>query len=208
MSLLTKTQLLKSILNKTGLEKKQIFLIVLYGSNLDLNYPDKDIDLFIVVNNQIDYQTIEIDNYDLIFVNQDYFHIALGNFEPLIIEPLLTGKIIWGHQEDYQQIISRQTITNANLIHLCYLALKLYYWAELNYQNQAYQDCLQNLSYALSYFLMAQSLKHQNKILCFQQMLKNQLLAKTTSLLKQKQKNPQNIREILDLSTKYLTDFL
>lgn len=204
---MTKQDIIHAFFTKTGLDPKNVYQLFLYGSNQNLTDKQKDIDLLTVIISPVDYQTIVQDNYDIILINQEYFQVALQNFEPLVTEPLLHGQIILGKQTDYQKLLKSQKISPDNLLHLLYLTCKLHLWAEANFKNKEYQLCLQNLGYSLSYFLMAQSLKQNQQIISYQKMLANELFFEIISLLKRKSKNPDLIREKLDLSTKYLTSF-
>lgn len=202
-------EILDQIFKITRKKGKKIEHIFLYGSNQDLQSEEKDIDLLVILKGHHEYSNIENDQLDIIFLGFTAFFRAIINFEPLVLEPILTGKCIYGEKEDYQKLINSQEINLFKIIYLLNSSYTLMVWAKQNFDQSEFKSCLINLSWALSYYLMAKSLKNDEKYLSFQEMLKlDSPLNQVIKALKSVSQKQQNTRKLLDLSTQYLTQHI
>ncbi len=172
---MTEKELLEKLATFSLIEELKYLFI--YGSNSDLEADDKDIDLLAVVNNPrgyLYYKVEKTDQVDLIIVNEDYFQRAISNFEPLVLEPLLKGRLLRSFasvEVDFRQKIWQQEFHKKNLVYLTSFAFTLLCWAFERWDKKNYEECLMNLTYVFSYAAMAENLSKYKEPVFYWQLL-------------------------------------
>jgi len=68
---------------------------ILYGSRR----PGRDIDILVVLNCAPPVPTAVLGYLDLLMFGRDYFDTALSLFDPVVVEPVLTGELLFGNEQ-------------------------------------------------------------------------------------------------------------
>ena len=140
------------------LKSEKLRLVILFGSYVsEKNY--NDIDVYCLTNSGSSWQNFRIGNFDVLKVNIDEFNRMLRLLDPMLCtEPFLSGRLIYGNREEYEDIKQKIMNTKPTYDIISYLyrkSITLYLdsieW--LSYGSPA--DSLSCLSYSISYNLFS-----------------------------------------------------
>lgn len=98
-----------TILGEILLERR-IAQVQLYGSNIDMGQMGHDIDLLVVLGETWDYERRMVGRFDLIFLSRPDAHRLARVYDPVITEPVLTGKTISG-----SPVIDKRTLEHSEV---------------------------------------------------------------------------------------------
>lgn len=154
--------LVNNILNELkGDSSNPLHQLYLYGSQLK----GSDIDLFAITKKKPLQQYIIIGKVDIYFQSMDDFYDKINKLDTLVTEPLLTGKLLFGDENEHSYLIKKLINTKICSEHLTYLMSCSFneYLNSLSFRKQFEFDNstnsllwgLVNLSYAYSYFHFA-----------------------------------------------------
>jgi len=127
-------QKIKSSLGESSSELMKILTnlnvvqIIRYGSNLNSDKDDCDIDLLVVVADTISYERFIIGKYDLVILSSVDFFEFVKKFDPIVTEPLLTGKTVLGNINKEKKTILEANPTKEICDYLSERANEIYSW--------------------------------------------------------------------------------
>ncbi len=172
--------LLFNLLNYISIEN--IISAYQYG-----NKNGKDIDIFILCKNDICYDRTEIEKFDFTIVGHRYFDHFLKSFDPIVSEPLLTGRLISGLDllQSTQRLRSLDA-SDATVKHHLNMAQQVFLSAE-HYEKLSLEIAFLNLVFSLSYYYFADYYANNKKVILF-----SYLLEKSDYLLKKAFKTYKN----------------
>ena len=143
------------------LSQKRIAHIQLYGSNLNMDQMEHDIDLLVIIDESCEYERRMISPFDLVFLSRREALRLARSFDPVITEPVLTGKTIAGSPVIDKWKLEHSEVSKKACYFLCYRAKKVLNWtissaggkqAVRQLLNSAVaSNIIQNLSYVASY---------------------------------------------------------
>ena len=168
---------------RDALHDKKIAHIQLYGSNLDLNQTGHDIDLLIVLDESCDYERRIVAPFDLIFISRNEALRLAKSFDPVITEPILTGKTIAGIPVIDKWKLKHSEVSQKACQSLYCRAKEIMDWTvsssggkqeiiKLLYSSAA-SNIIQNLTYIASYLAFSFHYSTYTKPLTLKQLCQN-----------------------------------
>jgi hypothetical protein len=181
--------------------RELIRLIIWYGS-----HNTRDIDIFIVINWDIDYHHAEIGKFDFTIVGEKWLGYMLKHFDPTVTEPLLTGDVVWG--EVYSMVYRNWLIypnikqTNEEISHhLLQKANRSCNWAIAHCNSGRYREASVTLSFSVSYIYFADYYQTEKYAIRFSKLIElypNSLLTKILEYSKNQEfENVTNMKEFI-----------
>lgn len=126
--------ILKNIFSIFG--KENVNLIIFYG-----NEQGKDIDVFVVIAGESEYNCTQQGRFDITYVGEKWLTEMIEFFDPLLTEPILTGKTIYGNSSHIKNALSKIRPSRNMINYLKNKAFLYFQWA--------YAHCCNNdLTYA------------------------------------------------------------
>ena len=80
------------------------------------NLSGRDIDLFLITSEDQLYKQIEFDIYDITIIGSKYVRRLIQIKDPIVIEPLLTGKLILGTDNNTQILNDKNNVQTEEAI--------------------------------------------------------------------------------------------
>lgn len=179
-------------------DKRNILSAIHYG-NLEGN----DIDILVIVKSDIYYDRIENEDLDLTVVGIKYLEYLLSVFDPIVVEPFLTGKTVCGENflqaKEYLLNISsnKQTVE-----HHMNFANEIYKTVDVYINCNKLKYAIANIVFCLSYIRFAQYYSTSKKVITFKKLIKlnqDSLLIDTYQHMKS---NKYDLNQILKYSHK------
>lgn len=134
--------------------------VIQYGSSVRDTQDCNDIDLFAICDDAVQRENFELGHWDVIRLTEDQFHSYTERLDPVYCtEPLLTGELIYGDDEWYQDtktevqsITPSQQVIDHNLIE----SFNEYRRA-MNHLHQGHPtEAAKILSFSISHWIYAQ----------------------------------------------------
>jgi len=159
---------------------KKLFSIVQHDSVLNVIwYGDKkgsDMDLFVLLDNDCGYYPVRTKGLDIIFVSKDSLDTMLYHFDPIVIEPLYGGEIIYG-PFDLIENCQRELSYNDDVVpYLLKWAKTCYEWAKDCMLMGKKASALNNLIFCYSHIKIAERYLETLKLVLFKDILDNWLI--------------------------------
>jgi hypothetical protein len=138
------------------LKSERTIFIIQYGSSLYGEYFN-DIDLFLIEEGQREVEEIIIGNLDIARMGINNFGGYIDKKDPtLATEPILTGKLIFGNEEEFNKLKRRLMEGSADINYLLRASLAEHLKAIQFVEYQRLKESLGSLSFAFSYRLFAE----------------------------------------------------
>jgi hypothetical protein len=146
---------------------EQIESVTWYG-----NRRGKDTDLFVVLKDNNDrYGGVFYEQLDIAFLSRSLVPTLIGNLDPLITEPLLTGKVLFGSIDKDKESLIATRVHNEVSSYLLERAEFLYELAVNAAYNGKFSNTLNILNFVYSYSLYAFRYWSGNDIVLFKDIL-------------------------------------
>jgi hypothetical protein len=127
-------------------------LVFQYGSN-----SGRDIDLFVILRGKAKYNCIHQTQLDITYVGDHWVDEMLACFDPLITEPIITGRVIFGEgEEHFQKRLSESRPTEKSVEYLRDKAIQFLEWAKNHYQSGNFSESSNCLRFAISFYLFSE----------------------------------------------------
>lgn len=128
-------------------EKEDVRAVIYFGNKGGL-----DIDIFVVINKDIEYNCIKRDKLDITYAGGERLNEMVLHWDPLITEPIMSGETIYG---DISGICEKINTTTVPLREICdYLdkkARQFIQWAEIYFQRGDLVNVCECLRFAISF---------------------------------------------------------
>jgi len=163
--------------------EKLIKTAIWYG-----NKKGQDIDVFIILKNNIQYNCFQYKEFDISYINETKIIKMLSNFDPLITEPILTGQEIYG---EYLSVLKKKLLSikaDENIVeYLMNRAKEFYNWSEKHLATNENKKAIITLTFVISFINFANYYKHHEHVITFKELNKkfpDNLLSEIMALLK------------------------
>lgn len=128
-----------------------VSFIVWYG-----NKHGRDIDLFVVLNNETVYYNRQQDKFDVNIIGEYYLPKMITGFDPIVTEPLLTGQLIYGNDiTGFQKELQDKRADEETTRYLICCAGTVYGWAINHLVCNNLRGVIVNLGFVASYLFYA-----------------------------------------------------
>jgi len=163
---------------------KMVKLVIWYG-----NRKGRDIDLFIVLKGVfVDYGVTRKFPLDIVYMSESFFKKSIKNLDPMAIDPILTGKLIYGKNINNLKIKIRKIQPNEKTKkHFLERAKTFLEWTKHYHQGNNFRETLTGIHFTLTYIYFAKYYQDNSKIISFANLLevyKNTTLEESLFVLK------------------------
>lgn len=160
--------------------KSKVILVILFG-----NRNGSDTDIFLLLDDDSIYNNTIIEDIDITHIGIRWTDGLMKNLDPILTEPLLTGEVIFGDLDVFENLKTKIKHSNRAPIHLYQSAVLFYEWT-LNFINHGeYKKALINISFIYSYLMFSKEYATSDKILTYQDISnKHPILKETKNLIK------------------------
>jgi len=150
------------------MNKTKPLLAVHYG-----NKKGEDIDIFVISPLVTEYTCLKQGCFDIIDVNQEIAEVMVHNLDPLITEPVLTGTALIGEEKmaEYKKIILATEATPVIVKYLLTKAKLFFSWAKTFFEQNNYQNAINNLSFVASYLFFTQYYSQVKSVATYRELL-------------------------------------
>jgi len=184
--------ILKTLFRILPNDCKEIESVFLYG-----NKQGRDVDLFVIFGGKLANAPLGRhihDSLDVGFVGTNFVQTMITHFDPIILEPILTGQTIFGNHIDYREIVLRQVIDSNTPRYLLGCANTFFEWAIGSADKGLFKESIFNLSFTQSYISYALHYWKGGGLVLFKELLvcKEGFLIKR---LREKAKSDETISE-------------
>jgi hypothetical protein len=145
------------------------------------NRKGRDVDILLILNNDSPYGHIFIDNpksilsgkcVDVTYIGKYWVNTLLYNLDPLITEPFLHGKVIYGINSFIGDHVNEMVVRN-HIPNYLYSSAKRYYkWTLDLIKRENVKEAFANLVFIYSYLALAVEYKNSNNVLSFKSLIK------------------------------------
>ncbi len=166
---MTSSQILSDLFGSLQVDNDQVELVVWYG-----NRQGRDIDLLVILKGGLSNTIIGSCGYGLLdigFVGKSWVPMMIKHLDPIIVEPILTGEIIWGENNQWCQDILKQEVDEDIPIYLLQSAEIFYEWSVLHTFENRFREAILTLSFACSYILYAEKYWSGKNLVLFKDLL-------------------------------------
>lgn len=143
-------------------KKERIKLIIHYG-----NLNGRDIDIFIILKDNIDYNCIKTEKLDITFVGLSQAHIMAKNFDPLLIEPIMLGNIIYGNKKEIVDSIRNNKNNKEISKYLRNKSKTFLAWAIDHLNKQNFYNACDCIRFSISFYCFSVYYNKNKKIIYF-----------------------------------------
>jgi hypothetical protein len=147
----------------------QAELVIWYG-----NRQGRDIDLLVILSGELAHTMIGYCSDGLLdvgFVGKDWIPTMIKHLDPIIVEPMLTGEIICGKDNQWKQNILKQVIDEDIPIYLLQSAEIFYEWAVNLVFEDRFREAVSTLCFARSFILYAERYWSGKSLVLFKDLL-------------------------------------
>ncbi|MEI8339540.1 MAG: hypothetical protein WCF94_02650 [bacterium] len=190
-----------------SLKQEYVVAVLWYG-----NKKGDDTDLFVVLKADCPYQTYQILYLDVVCVGESYISKLAENLDPVVIEPIKTGELIYGDISKFVNITNYVTVTSDTSIYLARCSLIFYGWGvSYSFQNN-HRAAIQNLCFSYSYLLFATEYFKGDDIVLFKRLLSSDNTG-CLAIMRKKLKSARflcddDIKQSFEMTRCALLDFL
>jgi len=149
--------------------EKMVKFIIWYG-----NRDGRDIDLFIVSTKLlINYGVTRKFPLDVVYMSESFFKESIKNLDPMAIDPILTGKLIYGKNiGNLKTEIRKIQPTEKTRKYLLERAKTFFEWTKHYYRNNNLKETLTGIQFTLTYVYFVKYYQNNSKIISFTDLLK------------------------------------
>ena len=185
-------------------KKSNIITAIHYG-----NKKGVDVDILIIVNNKTFYERRVEGKIDITMVGIDYVDYLLSVFDPIVTEPFITGKVVFGKDITNYKLRLASLISNRNVqTHLLDFAKQIYQSIDENLKNNDLDKAIINIVFCLSYLHFMRYYEKSKNVIIFKKLLtlnQGSLLSISYAYMKKEELNNKEIYALLS-KTKLLLE--
>ena len=142
------------VLAKEGFDQNQIECLIWYGSTKKDHLPDQDFDILAILKSDCNYQRRKESLLDLTFLGKSLAQEMAAHADPLIVDPLLTGQVIYqtnGQKREVKKWLTQRHSKNEVGSYLKNWSHFFYQQAKKAFTGRQYQEALHFLCLSVSY---------------------------------------------------------
>lgn len=187
--------------------KKNVRLVIYYG-----NKQGKDIDVFVVVAGESEYNCIHQGHFDVTYIGEKWLKSMINHLDPLLTEPVLTGDVLYGSVGYIKDNLSNVDPSKKVVNYLTNKTLQYHEWANAHFQNGDLVYACDCARFSLGFYCFATHYQNCTRITTFSTVLnesndKRALIKKITTMAKNKEKLTfVNVKYILTKTHEILTN--
>ena len=197
----------KQILQKlfSVFKKQEVDFVIVYG-----NKKGRDVDLFVGLKRDFQFETVQIGELDVVSFGGIWIPHLIVRLDPMITEPLQTGKVIFGDISELKSKLLKVRIDEEVCCYLIHTALIFFDWAKQLLKERKLDGVIWNLSFVVSYVAFAKYYKNSKKLVKFADLCSSGGICEDVTYLREMAKNMalvgegeirQNLRKICRMLT-------
>lgn len=195
-------QILRLIFEKTTAE--DVLIVIRYGKQ-----DGKDINVFLIVNKRFNCCYHLLDKLEIKAVGVPNIIFFLNRFDPIVTEPILTGKTLYENilktSKIKEQLLNKKT-DYSTIVHLLRSSREILYWAKKRHEANDPEGALTNFVLALSYREFAHYYEKNSHVITFEELIRQSaypLLKESYKHLKSRQPiDTETLRDWFELEEK------
>lgn len=183
-------------------DKNRVESITHYG-----NKNGEDIDVFLIAKGDTEYSCLQHIDLDITFVGSSHLQEMISGLDPLLTEPILTGRTIYGQTQEILRKIKQTPPTLKTTEYLENKSFIFMEWAKIHLVYGNLREACDCARFSASFCCFAEYYKKNKKIVTFSELIKQEkcfwaLEAKKAS---KETKNEGKIKKLLEEINLWLT---
>ena len=169
-------------------KKDNVVLIIHYG-----NRGGRDIDIFVVISGDAEYNCIHQNQLDITYVGSDWINEMTMGLDPLLTDPILTGDIIYGDGDQIIQKLIKTRLSNGTTNYLTSKANLFLQWSVTHLQNKDLKQACNCIRFSISFYCFSKHYQENGKLIDFTSLIvhypkEGNLIKKAEKMAKQSEK--------------------